>query len=124
MNRGSILIVEDDVELRRTIVEILKASGYETTEADSGSGALKKIIEHRPKVIISDLSMLNGTGLDLAKAMTRNKLKIPFILLTGLRELDTECYTEPTIKHIVFKPFKPQEILSLLQDFTKVEKIT
>ena len=119
LKRGSILIVEDDSDLRHTIVEVIKNCGYDICEADSGSAALKKIIERKPNVIISDLSMPNGSGLDLAKAMTKHHLKIPFVLLTGRRELDTECYTEPTIQHIVFKPFKPQEILSLIQDLTK-----
>ena len=117
--RGSILIVEDDFELRKTIAEVIKNCGYDICEAESGATALKKIIERRPNVIISDLDMPNGSGLDLAKAMTKHHLKIPFVLLTGRHELNTECYTEPTIRHIVFKPFKPQEILSLIQDLTK-----
>ncbi len=117
--RGSILIVEDDAELRKTIVDVLSMCGHDLCEAESGSSALKKIIERRPLVIISDLMMPNGSGLDLAKTLTKHELKIPFVLLTGRRELDTECYTEPTIKHILFKPFKPQEILSLIQELTK-----
>ncbi len=117
--RGSILIVEDDFELRKTIAEVIKNCGYDICEAESGAAALKKIIERKPNVIISDLEMPNGSGLDLAKAMTKHHLKIPFVLLTGRHQLDTECYTEPTIQHIVFKPFKPQEILSLIQDLTK-----
>ncbi len=117
--RGSILIVEDDPDLRKTIAEVIKNCGYDICEADSGASALKKIIERKPHVILSDLEMPNGSGLDLAKAMTKHRLNIPFVLLTGRQELDTECYTEPTIRHIVFKPFKPQEILSLIQELTK-----
>lgn len=65
--------------------------------------------------------MPNGSGLDLAKAITKHQLKIPLVLVTGRRDLDTECYTEPSIKHILFKPFKPQEILSLVQELTKTK---
>ncbi len=119
--RGSILIVEDDSELRKTIVDVLSMCGHDLCEADSGSNALKKIIERKPLVIISDLMMPNGSGLDLAKAITKHELKIPLVLVTGRRDLDTECYTEPSIKHILFKPFKPQEILSLVQELTKTK---
>jgi CheY-like chemotaxis protein len=117
--KPNLLIVDDDHELRKTICEVVQTLGYDLYEADSGSVALKQIIARRPDLIISDFSMENGNGLDLAMALTKHKLKIPFILLTGRRELHTDCYSEPSINHIVFKPFKPQDLLSLVQDMLR-----
>jgi CheY-like chemotaxis protein len=88
MQRSSVLVVDDDVALRRLVVETLARDGSELREAAGGVEALAMIAMRPPDVLVLDLAMpkLDGFGvLDrlLERADTR---RMPVVVLTG-REL-------------------------------------
>ena len=83
-----ILCVEDEIDIRSNISDILRDEGYEVVEAENGYHAYELFIEHRPDLIISDIMMpkLDGFGL-LKMVRDTTGLKnsaIPFIFLTAL----------------------------------------
>ena len=51
---AKILVVDDESEVRRAIVEIVQSGGHETEEAFDGVGALEGVKEHRPDVLLCD----------------------------------------------------------------------
>jgi len=61
MNRGKIMIVDDDSEIRRALRIALVAHGYEVAEARSGEEALATIQEAGPELVLLDLK-LPGIG--------------------------------------------------------------
>ena len=83
-----ILCVEDEIDIRANISDILRDEGYEVIEAENGYHGYELFIEHRPDLIISDIMMpkLDGFGL-LKMVRDTTGLKnstIPFIFLTAL----------------------------------------
>ncbi|MFM6973521.1 MAG: response regulator transcription factor [Alphaproteobacteria bacterium] len=83
-----ILCVEDEIDIRVNISDILRDEGYEVLEAENGYHGYELFIEHRPDLIISDIMMpkLDGFGL-LKMVRDTTGLKnsvIPFIFLTAL----------------------------------------
>lgn len=83
-NESSILIVEDDDELRTFIVSVLSPY-YKVYEAKDGKDGYNKAIKDNPDFILSDIMMPEMDGIDFLRAIRNNEntSHIPFILLTA-----------------------------------------
>ncbi len=82
-----IVCVEDEVELREGIVEELREEGYEVLEAGDGLQGLELIIEHKPALIVSDITMPRMNGLEMLKSLRQRDdelSQIPLIFLSAL----------------------------------------
>jgi CheY-like chemotaxis protein len=102
-----ILVVEDHAELRRMLATALRLSGYEISEATSGTEAIEKAACARPSLIILDLGLPDMSGIDAARAIKKNPLttNIPIITITAYAE---EYGLEETLRvGIVAYLYKP-----------------
>ena len=83
-----ILCVEDEIDVRESIVGIFESEGFEVFQAGDGKEGLEVFLEKRPDIIISDIMMPDVTGHDLLKSIRENKnidnSNVPFILLSAL----------------------------------------
>lgn len=86
-NTPVILCVDDEQDLLRDIAEELAEAGYTAIEAGNGSEALARMKDHRPDLILCDISMpgLDGFGLlEAVQAMGSDYADIPFVFLSAL----------------------------------------
>jgi DNA-binding NtrC family response regulator len=84
LSRGiKILIVDDELNERSGLATLLKDWGYEAQTAESGHEALKKVQEFDPEVVISDLRMPDGNGLELLREVRKISPMVNFIMLSG-----------------------------------------
>ncbi len=87
MEKAKVLVVEDEIDIRETISEILIDEGFDVTQAENGKIGYQAFKKINPDIIVSDIMMpeIDGYGLlDLVrKTKTRNNL-VPFIFLTAL----------------------------------------
>lgn len=87
----SILVVEDDSDIREILCRQLKKQNWEVIEAENGSQALMKLTEHTPGMIISDLMMPEMDGFDLVHQLRQHEQwrGIPVVILTA-KEITAE----------------------------------
>jgi signal transduction histidine kinase/CheY-like chemotaxis protein len=84
---GKILVVEDDADVRRVIVECLGLIGYQVSEAANGTEGLAAISVARPDLLVVDYAMPDMTGAEViskARAMIGD---VPVILATGYADM-------------------------------------
>ena len=83
--RGTILIVEDEAELRQAIAESLSALGYRVLEAQHGSEALEIVEKHSGQIdlLLSDAVMPHLRGVDLLHRIRASYPGIKLILMSG-----------------------------------------
>lgn len=84
-----ILCVEDERQLRANIVEELVDAGYAVIEADDGQAALELLADHRPDLILCDITMPRMGGYDLlrrVRASLTDLADVPFLFLTALSD--------------------------------------
>ena len=62
--KARILVVEDDVTVRKTIAFLLESEGYDVSTAEDGFDALLHLQQALPDLILSDLNMQKCTGVD------------------------------------------------------------
>jgi CheY-like chemotaxis protein len=83
-----ILCVEDEVDIRENIAEILDDCGYEVFEADNGKSGFDKFLQVNPDLVISDIKMPEMDGYNFLKLVRQNRNvrnnATPFIFLSAL----------------------------------------
>ena len=83
-----IAIIEDNLEVRENLAEILTLSGYETHEAENGKVGIKIVRESKPDLILCDVMMPELDGFGVLKILNRDPdlMHIPFMFLTAKAE--------------------------------------
>jgi two-component system CheB/CheR fusion protein len=116
---GSVLIIEDDPELRDLLEHLLKDEGYRTAVARDGAAAFDLVTQGmmRPDLILTDFNLPNDMdGLQVtAKLRERLRWKIPAIILTG--DISTRTSREIALQDCVKlnKPVKLNELTQVIQ---------
>lgn len=83
-----ILIVDDDIELRATLSEILIKAGYHTDEAASGREAIEKIAYSEYDIVLLDLVMPKISGMDVLTELRRLRPKTRVIMITAFATVE------------------------------------
>jgi len=81
--RRRALVADDDLGMRKVIVRLLRNSDFDVVDVDSGAKAITALESQPFNVVVSDVQMPDGGGLDLLRAIRRVDLDVPVILMTG-----------------------------------------
>lgn len=111
----SILIVEDEKEIRELLVFTLLRDGYEVVEAENAEIALEKIDNRLPDLLLLDWMLPGIDGIELAKRLRRDELtaELPIVMLTARgEEADKLQSFAGGIDDYITKPFSPRELLA------------
>ncbi len=115
MTGKQILIVEDEKPIRDMIAFGLKRAGFDVREAEDCSAARASIADSRPDLLLVDWMLPDQSGLELTRAIKRNKdtEDMPVIMLTARAdEHDKVTGLEGGADDYVTKPFSPRELLA------------
>jgi signal transduction histidine kinase/ActR/RegA family two-component response regulator len=82
-----ILVVEDDADVRRVIVECLSLIGYKVTEAANGNEALASLAAVKPDLLVVDYAMPDMTGAEVISEARKMVGDVPVILATGYADM-------------------------------------
>lgn len=115
---ATVLIIDDEIHIRRLIAQMLELAGYRVLEAASGAEALRLIEGTVPDVITCDIFMPGMTGFDVLEALKSqpDTAKIPVIMLTALgQEKDTNRAMELGAADYVTKPFGSTKLTETIE---------
>lgn len=113
MSKPCILVVEDDVPIRRGIVDALKFAGYEVLEADNGADGLDLAVRMDCDLVLLDLILPQRLGLDVLEQIHRDRPTLPVIILTAKGgEDDRVRGLQLGADDYVTKPFSIKELLA------------
>jgi len=84
---GTILVVEDDADVRRVIVECLGLIGYQVTEAANGTEGLAALAAAKPDLLVVDYAMPDMTGAEVISKARAIVGDVPVILATGYADM-------------------------------------
>ena len=107
-----ILVVDDEMQIRKMLRIALKSVGYDVTEADSVESGLAALVRQQPDLVVLDLGLPDGDGLDLLSEL-RSFSKVPVIVLS-VRNGDSDKIKALDIgaQDYVTKPFSVEELLA------------
>lgn len=120
-----ILIIEDEKDIRESVVDILRLHNYKVIEAANGNEGLIAALNHLPDVIISDVMMPGFDGFQLMEHLQNNKrfFNVPVIFLTAKSQPDDfRKGLKLGAADYITKPFKMDELLnSVKKQLDKLE---
>jgi len=122
MDKISILIIEDNNDIRESTSEILMLGNYEVFQAENGKQGIELAIKHSPDVILCDIMMpeLDGYGVLYLLSKTPETSAIPFIFLTAKTErIDVRKGMEMGADDYLTKPFDDVELLNAIESRIK-----
>jgi len=122
-----VLVVDDDVDIRKVVSKLVEKSGYEAIEAKNGVEGMGKVREHKPDLIILDMLMPKESGVRMYHELkTEESLRdIPVIVLSAipkksflksqkvLDEFAGQSVPEP--EAYIEKPEEPEELIALMK---------
>ena len=114
----SILIVEDDPDIRELLSFTISKAGFDLAAAETAEEALRMLDSGLPELIVIDWMLPGMDGIDLAKYLRSDKLTsvLPIIMLTARgEEIDKLKSFEAGVDDYVTKPFSPKELTARIK---------
>jgi DNA-binding NtrC family response regulator len=87
--KGRILIVDDEVNARTALLELLRDEGYSVESAADGFKALGKLADFAPDLVLTDLKMPGMDGIQLLGKVHEHDADLPVIVMTAFGEVET-----------------------------------
>ena len=114
----TILLIEDNQDIRENMAEILEMSNYKVLTAPDGKEGVALAIEHKPDLVVCDIMMpvLDGYGVIHMLQKNGDTSNIPFIFLTAKAErAEIRKGMELGADDYITKPFNGTELLSAIE---------
>lgn len=110
-----VLVVEDEPQMRKFIRASLSSHGYRVMEAERVSEAVMLVTTHNPDIVLLDLGLPDGDGIDLTRQL-REWSRVPIIVLSARgREDDKVSALDAGADDYLTKPFGVNELLARMR---------
>ena len=114
---NQILIVEDEPDMAATYERLLRRAGHRVVMAASRAEGMRLLESMRPRLVISDLRLPDGDGLDIIRAARMLDLPPAVIAITAFVSRDTrQAALDAGASAFLAKPFGIAEFSSLVED--------
>jgi two-component system KDP operon response regulator KdpE len=114
-NEGTILIIDDEVQIRRLLEITLSANGYKISEAATGKEGLALAASNQPVLIILDLGLPDTDGINILKKFREWYFKPIIILSVRSSEDDIIKALDYGANDYLTKPFRTGELLARIR---------
>ena len=119
---GTILLIDDEESVLMYFKAVLQKFGYIVNAFKSGKKAISEFEKNKSNysLILTDLSLPEISGLDLAKEMHKMNADIPIILVSGYgKEAEEKLKDRKIVKKVLHKPIRPKELIYEIKAFLK-----
>jgi len=108
-----LLLVEDDERISDPLIRVLRSEGFVVEHVDGGLSAIDSVAEARPDLVLLDLMLPGMDGVEVCKALRRDKVYTPILMLTArTSELDRVLGLEIGADDYLTKPFSIRELVA------------
>ena len=124
MPKGSILVIDDEAEIREGLELLLKTEGYQVTMADTGQSGLARLGERPYDLLLLDVSLPDRNGIELLKDIRRQDPRLPIVLITayGSIEMARAAFKSGAMDYIT-KPWSNDELLAQVAQAVEAHRL-
>ena len=111
----TILIVDDEPELRKVLENFFRLSGCKVLTAENGTDALDLVLHDTIDAVVSDIKMPGGDGIFLLEGVRRHDPRIPVVvLISGFTDVTREDAISKGATALIPKPFNFRQLVDLV----------
>jgi DNA-binding NtrC family response regulator len=123
-DQRTVLIVEDEDNMRRMLGALLRRASYRILEARDGGEALGVLDDATVHAVLTDLKMPRMNGLELLEAIRRRRSSLPVILLTAYGTIGSavEALKQGAFDYLT-KPFDPEEVQQAVEKAVRTSEL-
>jgi signal transduction histidine kinase len=118
-----VLVLEDEQQIRETLVDALTRAGHRVEAAPDGLAGLARFQGGEFDIVLTDLSLPERSGLDVARAVKRMRPGTPVVLITGWGHLlDPALLAQSGVDLTLVKPFRLERVLGIVEDALRLRR--
>jgi two-component system, NtrC family, nitrogen regulation response regulator NtrX len=119
----SILIVDDEANIRRMLRGLLESEGYDVTEAEDGGAGVERAVTEDPDVVLLDLAMPRVDGLTALERLAERRPRLPVVMMSGRATLqDAVAATRLGAFQFLEKPLSPEAVVSTVNGAVELRR--
>jgi two-component system cell cycle sensor histidine kinase/response regulator CckA len=120
---ATVLVAEDDDDLRRLIAQVLRRNGYNVLITSSGEEALdeSRSFDNAIELLISDVVMGDLSGPELAGTLQRERPNLRVLLTSGTADVSVTSHLAEGTSAFLAKPFRPSQFIDLVHELLSRE---
>src|SRR5262250_105706 len=124
MSKGSILVVDDESEIREGLELLLKTEGYQVASAETALSGLSRLEEKPFDLLLLDVSLPDRNGIELLKDIRRQDPHLPVVLITayGSIEMARAAFKSGAMDYIT-KPWSNDELLAQVAQAVEAHRL-
>src|SRR5271154_4960842 len=124
MSKGSILVVDDESEIREGLELLLKTEGYQVAMAETGQSGLSRLEERPYDLLLLDVSLPDRNGLEMLKDIRLQDPTLPIVLITayGSIEMARAAFKNGAMDYIT-KPWSNDELLAQVAQAVEARRL-
>ena len=120
MSEGTILVIEDDADIRNLLHFNLEKEGFTAIEAGDGVTGLAMAREQKPSLVLLDLMLPGMDGFEVVHHLRESKISTPVIMLTALDDVKNKITgLDSGADDYMTKPFVPEELLARIRALSR-----
>ncbi len=117
--RSTILVVDDEANIRKLVSVNLKSRGYRVLEATTASQALEILAKENPVLMVLDIKLPDFTGWELLNQLMKNthpQGRFPVLVMTAsIMDAQIDLGNYPSVTKILIKPFSMNEFMAAVE---------
>ncbi|MFP6581221.1 MAG: response regulator [Candidatus Hydrogenedentota bacterium] len=114
---ATILVVDDEVDMRDVMFDLLALDGYEVVLADDGEAAMERYRNTLPDLVITDILMPGVDGIEFLEDLRAEFGDVPVIVMSGTGDINVvEKAAMATANRILHKPFDADALLNAVAE--------
>ncbi|HJW14446.1 MAG TPA: HD domain-containing phosphohydrolase [Thermoanaerobaculia bacterium] len=125
--KGTLIVIDDDEQIRRLIVRLIKPMGHSVLEAGSAEEAHEKLLAAAPDLVLLDMQLPGRSGHELLaeiRADPRTRL-VPVVMITGVATHETKLKAiQAGVTDFIAKPFSPEELVARVRALLELKFVT
>jgi DNA-binding NtrC family response regulator len=124
MPKGSILVVDDESEIREGLELLLSSEGYGVTSAETGESGLAKLEEKPYDLLLLDVSLPDRNGLELLREIRRRDPHLSVVLITAYGSIDmARAAFKSGAQDYITKPWSNDELLAQVAQAVEASRL-
>jgi len=122
--RTTILVIEDEIHMRRMLRICLERNGYRVEEASNGEEGITQAVHHQPDVVLLDLGLPDMDGIEVLSRLREWSRAPVFVVSVRGREDDKIAALDAGANDYITKPFGTRELLARMRVIERYSRIS